>query len=71
MSGTKRTIITKQFKSQGRENFHIKGSIQLSVVKFLPKQSCLFHLGGGLVRVRTRVLFPPPYVTLQGCHDNQ
>ena len=44
--------------------------LHLSVEIFVSGQSFPFHFGAGLEHVRERVLFPPPQVTLHGCHDD-
>ena len=44
--------------------------LHLSVEIFVLGQSFPFHFDAGLEHVRVRVLFPPPHVTLHGCHDD-
>ena len=44
--------------------------LQLSVEIFVPGPSISFTFGADLEHVRERVLFPPPHVTLHGCHGD-
>ena len=47
------------------------GRPQLLMETFVPVHSCPPHLGGGLVQLRVRILYPYPHVTVQGCHGDQ